>query len=631
VSCIFCIVCAIVFNYTMGSSKSSNSGGGGGGGSSNSGFGSKIEIPTPGSAKYIMWCSNMSNNSIYDMGSKLNCDDNYQVFCIGLMAAVFFTLCIEIAVHSLEHHITNFVTLEILNKMYRELMTMGFISFSINMLESLSLFELVFAVFNYYSFVESLQNVTNARMKIFELVHICLFVLSIVYVIAVSLCYFLCRMTWRRWSSFELLERSERGAILRRYKELKKRFNNYNRFLRFLNFKLVYDYLSAIEMYSYYNIKKRFLLIHKLPSSFRFDIYLKARIRKLFLYLIEIRIEVWLFVFILMLLNYARVFAVSSNPGSPLLYCLLFFGLIGLLPLLLCLLLYSACRIGYSLYQRRNTLRNSLKGIPSDLEANLLQEDNSNSNIPAPPSPPPTLEELSNIEYEVDMTKYFLFQKPRTVFYAMQFVLLCNSFYITMLAIYFRYVCFYEVNLPKFANVLIYIMLYTPSIVMLLFIFPWMIAPYTILTSVDNYTSHKTINYTFKRTEALQIRARVNMIISKQPNYHPLRKQLKKTLMDYYPVLSESGDFHTEKYFVQNSRRKREQQKQLQNLIIHWYKRMSLIEKAKENNLQDVIKVNVAQERPFVHPMEQKVETNEQHAEADLDTKSEFYDDDEDI
>jgi hypothetical protein len=29
--------------------------------------------------------------------------------------------------------------------------------------------------------------------------------------------------------------------------------------------------------------------------------------------------------------------------------------------------------------------------------------------------------------------------------------------------------------------------------------------------------------------------------------------------------------------------------------------------------------------------MEQKVETNEQHAEADLDTKYEFYDDDEDI
>jgi hypothetical protein len=109
----------------MGSSKSSN----GGGGSSKRAFESKVEIPTPDSAKYILWCSNMSNNSIYDMGSKLNCDDNYQVFCIGLMAAVFFTLCIEIAVHSLEHHITNFVTLEILNKMYRELMVGFFLLF----------------------------------------------------------------------------------------------------------------------------------------------------------------------------------------------------------------------------------------------------------------------------------------------------------------------------------------------------------------------------------------------------------------------------------------------------------------------------------------------------------------------
>jgi hypothetical protein len=105
---IFCTWIVIVFQYTMVL------------GSSN--VDPNKRPPSFGTVNYVKWCSNFEQTSIYDLGLKLLCDDNYQMFCIGLMAVVFFTLCIEITVHSLEHHISNYVTLEIVHRMYKELM-----------------------------------------------------------------------------------------------------------------------------------------------------------------------------------------------------------------------------------------------------------------------------------------------------------------------------------------------------------------------------------------------------------------------------------------------------------------------------------------------------------------------------
>lgn len=79
-------------------------------------------VPSPTDPTYSEWCLSLEGTSIYTLGSKLNCPDNSEAFSMGLMVAVFFTVCIEVGIHTLEHHITNYVTLEILNKVYRELM-----------------------------------------------------------------------------------------------------------------------------------------------------------------------------------------------------------------------------------------------------------------------------------------------------------------------------------------------------------------------------------------------------------------------------------------------------------------------------------------------------------------------------
>jgi hypothetical protein len=94
------------------------------GGSSSGGDG---KIPKPTDPTYNAWCHDLSGITIYTLGSKLNCADNSQAFSMGLMIAVFFTVCIEIAVHILEHNVKNYVTMEIINKVYRELMVSSII------------------------------------------------------------------------------------------------------------------------------------------------------------------------------------------------------------------------------------------------------------------------------------------------------------------------------------------------------------------------------------------------------------------------------------------------------------------------------------------------------------------------
>lgn len=149
---------------------------------------------------------------------------------------------------------------------------MGFISFSINMLESIQLFEAVFSVFNYYPLIVNAETLAQLRIKIFQLVHICLFIMSIVYIISTSISYFFCRLIWRRWSSFEASEMNEQGIITKQYKEMKKKHYTSNIILRYFNLIQLFHYVIAIEKYNYCCIRERFIHVHRLPDNFRYGI-----------------------------------------------------------------------------------------------------------------------------------------------------------------------------------------------------------------------------------------------------------------------------------------------------------------------------------------------------------------------
>lgn len=81
-------------------------------------------------------------------------------------------------------------------------MILGVISFLIGFLESTRFFEVVFSAFSTKD-ESDIHSVTERRVKIFELVHIVLFVLSIFYVINVIISYYITKYTKSKWKRFE--------------------------------------------------------------------------------------------------------------------------------------------------------------------------------------------------------------------------------------------------------------------------------------------------------------------------------------------------------------------------------------------------------------------------------------------
>jgi len=86
-------------------------------------------------------------------------------------------------------------------------MIMGLISFVISVLEATPIFVYILTQWEtpYY---EKNYLMVERRVKIFELVHIILFAMTIVFVAFMLVTFYLVRRTWRKWESYEKLTRS---------------------------------------------------------------------------------------------------------------------------------------------------------------------------------------------------------------------------------------------------------------------------------------------------------------------------------------------------------------------------------------------------------------------------------------
>ena len=308
--------------------------------------------------------------------------------------------------------------------------------------------------------------------------------------------------------------------------------------------------------------------------------------------MIDIGVEAWAAIFLIAMANYVRIKIVDLNSGGNGLWG--FFILLGVLPFLLAAVLYIICRTGYSFYHRTHAKKAELTSLTistgQDLGSNLLDGENTETQVEEEDHteaqeeyPEPSHESLSLIDYDFDMRKYFPFKQPKILFYFLQGILIAHSFYVAMLIIHFLNVSLNEnvISHYKVLNVFVYFLLYSPSVLVLVIFFPYTMAPLTLLTSVENFSSHKTIVYAVRRAEALIVRADIEKVMENQPEYHPLRKKIKKALAHHFPVLHEHGDFEHEPYFVQTSHNKKKRSKQLHNLIQMWNKRMKELKDAK--------------------------------------------------
>jgi hypothetical protein len=260
------------------------------------------------------YCFNMTGVNIYNLGGRLNCRDNSESFSMSMVLALIFTLTIELCVHHLEQKYRNSVIhLTMLNKIYKELMLMGLIGFFINLMESWNLFEYLFQLsseiankmgFHEKETHESEHERVERRILIFDFVHVSLFFLSVAYVVIVALCYYLVRGTWHRWRRYEL--GTEERAI-EYFRHVQKRIKNSNRLSLVFNWRLLWNYSSAIDRLNYFTVRSRFIAINDLKGRpFRFDQYLKHCALQIFVRIIEIDSKMWIICCLAFAINYVR-------------------------------------------------------------------------------------------------------------------------------------------------------------------------------------------------------------------------------------------------------------------------------------------------------------------------------------
>jgi hypothetical protein len=147
-------------------------------------------------------------------------------------------------------------------------MMMGIISFSIVLLEGTQFFETVFGVFMTPDMGESAHAVSERRVKVFEVVHIVVFALSIYYVIIAVVAYFLVRLTWQRWTKYENMEREKRGTILEKHIQFQNLWDSTSLIFRIINVKLLWERANNAERMNYLAVRQRFINVNGISPSF---------------------------------------------------------------------------------------------------------------------------------------------------------------------------------------------------------------------------------------------------------------------------------------------------------------------------------------------------------------------------
>lgn len=155
-----------------------------------------------------------------------------------------------------------------------ELMIMGLISFTFALLDSIIITRgankesITKVFFTTITMDPSKFSNSHISIKIFELVHVMVFLRAIIYVIIIVIIYFLTRLTWGRWTRIENLERKNRGAIIRMYLSFQERMKSTSWWVKALNPKIWYNYFIIRERIDYWSVRLRFISINNLEENF---------------------------------------------------------------------------------------------------------------------------------------------------------------------------------------------------------------------------------------------------------------------------------------------------------------------------------------------------------------------------
>jgi len=512
----------------------------------------EIENPDTMSNKhYMLYCHDLEHQSIWTLGTRLNCADNNETISMSFVVAIALTLIIEIIIHKIEHYYEKYILHTIiLNTIYKELMLMGLLGLIINLAESIGLFELLFqytnliaTVFHVVSYPETEEQRTERRIKIFEFVHVNIFFLSLFYVGIVFTAYFIMKGTWTKWAKYDKLSiQKVKDEIGDMYKKMLKK--------PYYMILYIIKWLILIDQLTFCSIKARFLKQNKLSCNFEFSRYLKIASLHVFADLIEISSTIWGAMWVLFFVNYVREklgFEMRSKGGG----LFVFIGAIGFGTMVFMTLITYLVIYAYYLYvsvqlQRIETMeiRESVEVEGKDIFAvedeqkkmeqqpfieSMEQEDQpmvqiddmettsstsinffTSKHVVPTSKTNPTVHIMQAFETlhdktteAIKMTNVFTILSPKSIFFWLQVCLLVQSLYLSLLSFHFMYVIFHEVVVTtnSFLRVIIAIFSYSPAFVVVMILFPLILPMFVILHSVGNLTKKKLIKETLKKED----------------------------------------------------------------------------------------------------------------------------------
>mmetsp|Transcript_13940 Transcript_13940/g.21097 ORF Transcript_13940/g.21097 Transcript_13940/m.21097 type:complete len:603 (+) Transcript_13940:47-1855(+) len=413
------------------------------------------------------WCASITNNTVYTIGLKLHCSGNAEIALIAILVAVFMTIFIEIVTHYLQNRIHSELTRELIEKVYRELMMIGLISFGVLTLESIEFFEVINRAFFDTSTTSA---VSHKQVIIFEFVHIGIFILSIYYIITSALLYFIIRYVCKIWVYFE---RAYSNEDQQRVVNQLYSFRDRHWSKRFLNPILNMKALKNYVLLSYWRIRRRFVAEHRaeVPENFPFYQYLKQRARKFLVEICEIGMSTWVSLF----LGTGCMFVVYHFYRDLSRYSLfLIISVYCVLSILLLLFLIFFILYPYNKYNTE-AVSQALKSH----EESLLDDAS-----------------ISELDQE-DMNYYFPFHSPQFTFYLMQVTLFLQSFFLSLGSINLFYSIIYSNIFSSYLFLRILLVCFLvvfPLITVLMYSI--IIPPFIILSSVGSLKSNTLIRET---------------------------------------------------------------------------------------------------------------------------------------
>eukprot|EP00697_Spironema_sp_BW2_P011530 gnl/Spiro4/27247_TR13549_c0_g1_i1.p1 gnl/Spiro4/27247_TR13549_c0_g1~~gnl/Spiro4/27247_TR13549_c0_g1_i1.p1 ORF type:complete len:733 (-),score=230.39 gnl/Spiro4/27247_TR13549_c0_g1_i1:23-2191(-) len=400
-----------------------------------------------------------------------------------ILGLILFSLTVEVATHHLEHHLEKKNMLQLLQKLYKEIMIVGLCGILLFLEEKFSFYATFFP--------------NGFNKHLFEEVHFALFFSFLFYIVCVlTLMYFTVGLTYL-WARVEgpvdnptqLAE--HRDKISTTWKELEVQGEAMSKVRFFFDIPFKMQYYTSRDQYEYHVCRDRFLTDQKLPADFHFHTYLKHATRQVCIQMAGIHWSVWLIVFVGVFLNTLRTRLVDVDAWhGALMFFVLEYGVLAF-----AVLLAAKCR---------RIVEDLLVVIESHVDDHVsthaVHQEDGNSHHAAESAGSGLSED------EMDPTAYFKkgesrqhalfwFGNPNFILISIQFVVLLQailvSMYIGFLSRNSLYLYFNEFVWVH--RLLLHALAITPFVIVNFFLLPWLMPNFIFSRSIGHIINWKAL------------------------------------------------------------------------------------------------------------------------------------------